>query len=62
MKKEAGNGFFFCFAVDRHKVLLKQGKEILSPMDARQSHRREAHHMPQDYGRKISSRRPAIPQ
>lgn len=60
MKKEAGNGFFlFC---SRHKVLLKQGKEILSPMNTRRSHRREAYHMPQDYGRKISSRRSAIPK
>ena len=60
MKKEAGNGFFlFCSG---HRVLLKQGKEILSPMDTRQSHRRETHHMPQDYGRKISSQRFAIPK
>ena len=60
MKKEAGNGFFlFC---SRHKVLLKQGKEILSPMNTRQPHRRGAHHMPQDYERKISSRRSAIPK
>ena len=60
MKKEAGNGFFFFCS--RYKVLPNQGNEILSPMDARQSHRREAHHMPQDYGRKISSRRSAIPK
>ena len=51
--------FLFCSG---HRVLLKQGNEILSPMDARQSHRREAHHMPQDYGRKISSQRFAIPK
>lgn len=51
--------FLFCSG---HRVLLKQGKEILSPMDARRSHRREAHHMPQDYGRKISSQRFAIPK
>lgn len=60
MKKEAGNGFFF--VLQQTQSVVEQGNEILSPMDARQSHRREAHHMPQDYGRKISSRRPAIPK
>lgn len=59
MKKEAGNGFFFCIG---HRVLLKQGKEILSPMNTRQPHRRGAHRMPQGNGRKVSSRRPAIPK
>ena len=60
MKKEAGNGFFF--VLHWTQSVVEQGNEILSPMDARQSHRREAHHMPQDYGRKISSRRSAIPK
>lgn len=60
MKKEAGNGFFS--VLQQTQSVVEQSKGILSPMDARQSHRREAHHMPQDYGRKVSSRRPAIPQ
>lgn len=56
-KKLVMASFLFC---SRHKVLQNQGNEILSPMDTRQSHRREAHRMPQDYERKVSSRRPAI--
>lgn len=60
MKKEAGNGFFF--VLQQTQSVVEQGNEILSPMDARQSHRKEAHHMPQDYGRKISSQRFAIPK
>ena len=59
-KKPVTASFLFCIG---HRVLPKQGKEILSPIDTRRSTiGRETHHMPQDYGRKISSGRSAIPK